>query len=320
MSRPHALGIIGGRGIRWVWLSGNLTAAAAAEHVPLASDLLYDHPLRLTQLLFSIHQGKILDGGTFSQGRVMVPRASLGWALDKGHVPLLTDASEVGIPMPCRRRGKGRGKGQLLPRQHVHAVQDLDVLGRWYFYSGVVDFHALVGEVAPSANAYDELAGGIVVDDVPGVVPHHLALPAPEQLAHFLQGRGAGVVGEVQRVESPVRRREEVEARVGERQVELVVLYVGGPVGVGYDVRVTHPSPAPVPGLHALQDDGGSGAPAHTEPVLVPGHDVIRRVLDQAGVNGILACGGPAKCPNVHDNRRIRSGRGLAGSKQGEKR
>jgi hypothetical protein len=82
-------------------------------------------------------------------------------------------------------------------------------------FSGVVDLHAVVGKVAPRAHAYEEGTSGIVVDYVPRVVPHHLAAALEEQLPYLFQGAGAGVVGEVQRIDPPVRRRDEVEARSG---------------------------------------------------------------------------------------------------------
>jgi hypothetical protein len=105
-------------------------------------------------------------------------------------------------------------------------------------------------------------------------------------------------------VESPV-------SRVGQRGYLLGVQYEGEPHrgGKGGGGRLRQCRDRPV--------DGHIEA-GHLRGVVVPGHDVVRRVLDQAGVNGILVHSGPAKRPNVDDNPRIRSGWRLAGPEQGE--
>src|SRR5215210_1869802 len=107
---------------------------------------------------------------------------------------------------------------------------------------------------------------------MPGVIPEHLAASLEENFPYLFESARRGVVGEIERIYSPVSRREEVEASIGKREVELVVLDVRGSVRPGDDVRVSDASPAPVPGLHTIQDDG-SAVPASAEPVLVLSKD-----------------------------------------------
>src|SRR3712207_1410038 len=105
---------------------------------------------------------------------------------------------------------------------------------------------------------------------MPSVITEHLAASLEENLPYLFESIRRGVVGEVQSVDPPVRRREEVEARIGKRQVELVVLDVRGSVRPGADVRISDAGPAPIPSLHTTQGDGPA-VPAYAETVFVLG-------------------------------------------------
>src|SRR5919112_4052214 len=137
------------------------------------------------------------------------------------------------------------------------------------FNPRIVDLHTLVGKVAPCAHADKEVAFTLV-DYMSGVITEHLATSLEEVLPYLFEGVRRGIVGEVERIDSPVRRREEVEARIGKCEIELIVLNIGSAVCPGHDVRVSDASPAPVPSFHTIQNDG-SAVPAHAETVLVLG-------------------------------------------------
>src|SRR5215203_5266380 len=171
----------------------------------------------------------------------MLPRIALTRAVDEGHVPLPVDLDEVRIPR-ASISGRDSRQIQLLRLENMHAMQRRFAFVLNYV-TCVVDVHTLVGKVAPCAHADKEV--GAVVDYMPGVIPEHLAVSFEEDLPPLFEGRRRGVVGEVQWIASPVRRREEVEARISKREVELVVLDVRGAVRPGDDVRVSDASPAP---------------------------------------------------------------------------
>src|SRR5215213_11256108 len=129
----------------------------------------------------------MLKVGSFGQGREVLPRIPLCRAVDKGHVPLPPDADEMRVPRAGVSRRDGWQVQLLQVFEHLYTMQIAS--------PSVVDVHAVVRAVAPRAYADKEVAGGLVVDDVPGMIPKHLAIPLRINLSNLFEGVRRSVVG-----------------------------------------------------------------------------------------------------------------------------
>ena len=188
----------------------------------------------------------------------------------------------------------------LRARQDVDALEDVDREGQLVVH----DVHGRVGrvgghrarlqgtvaplraEVAPRANDDDPAPLLLVAHDLPGVVPEHpggVLGVVPEHVPDLLD---VGVVGEVHRPDPPVGLLEEAQARVGDGEVELVVLYVRGTVGVLHDVRVAQPNLAVVAGPHAVEADVAAIARTRAEAVLKRSEHVLAAQI-QGSTGGV---------------------------------